>query len=192
MGHKKYHKSLSCEFRQTIWNQGFITGFQLLKIGAWKSAQSVANLTVNSDEDIRRCTASTLIAIQRYRAIDVVKDEVDWDDWEACVATAIGQKRAPSTGILQLHGVGYPMATAVLATLIPSAFPVMDRWAISEVFGVDIREAQKSKYHRSARYREYCRALAKSTRQELTEDMNVHLRDQFLMNFAMNRRKVLN
>jgi hypothetical protein len=38
-------------------------------------------------------------------------------------------------GLLALHGVGYPMASAILDILDPEVWPVIDRWAVQTVFG---------------------------------------------------------
>ncbi len=185
MAGKSYQSPPSDEFVETIWSRGYLTGFELARIAAWKSAQSVASITVNSEEQIRDCTQKLLSRISEFRTVDVIGDEVDWAQWRECVGSAIGRKARPSSGLLQLQGIGYPMATAVLAVLAPTSFPVMDKWAIAEIFSVHPQEASKTKWHKAVNYVEYCRHLVDVMRPEFASHMNIHERDQAVMRAGM-------
>ena len=190
MARKKYQEEIGLDVVQRIWDRGFLTGFELLRIGAWKSAKSIALLTVNEEDQIELVTKVALTAIDHYRSVNVVVDSVDWDDWRETVALAIGRiglKKQPPSGLLSLHGIGYPMATAILATVVPTAFPVLDKWSISGAFDISPVEAAKSKWHRSQFYAEYCKCLATDDREEFKDLKSVHQRDQWLMNMAMKR-----
>jgi hypothetical protein len=187
---KKYQEEIGLDVVQRIWDRGFLTGFELLRIGAWKSAKSIALLTVNEEDQIELVTKVALTALNNYRSVNVVVDPIDWDDWRETVALAIGRsgsRKQPPSGLLSLHGIGYPMATAILATVAPTAFPVLDKWAISGAFDITPTEAAKSKWHRSEFYAEYCKRLATDGRHEFKDLRSVHQRDQWLMNMAMKR-----
>lgn len=186
MMRKKFQAEMSQEFVNRIWTRGYLTGFDLCRIGAWKSAQSVALLTVNDESQIEVVTRESLTAIKKFRNVDVVNEAVDWSSWRVAVSTAIGQSRKkPATGLLSLYGVGHPMATALLAVMAPTAFPVLDRWAVSQVFGVTPAEGRESKWHSADNYMDYCRRLATDRRNELRA-MNVHRRDQWMMNWGIS------
>jgi len=182
---KPYQEPIERGIIDEIWMRGWITGFELLKIGAWKSAKPVPLLTVNSEDLIESVTGSALDAISEFRHVDVTSEVVDWGRWVEAAATAIGRK--PSSGLLRLSGVGFPTATAILAVVAPGAFPVMDKWAISEVFEVSPSEASRTKWHRSIRYGEFTQFLAGNAIEFDAATLNVHERDQILMNRAMQR-----
>jgi len=181
MSRKKFQFEIPVGDANGIWERGKISGFELVRIGAWKSAKSVALLTVNSESFIESCTANAMEAIMPFKEVNVIRDNLDWDEWQNCVATAIGRKKQPRSGLLRLEGVGYPVATAILSILAPSAFPVLDKWAISAVFGVPVQEASRGKWHRAAMYTEYCRRLATEERPEFDATMNIHGRDVEMM-----------
>lgn len=182
MPRKKFQSEISQDFANRIWTRGHLTGFDLCRIGAWKSALSVALLTVNEESQIEVVTRESLNAIKEFRDVDVVNDAVDWNLWSFAASTAIGQnRRRPTTGLLSLYGIGYPMATAIMAVLAPMAFPVLDRWAVSQVFGVTPDEGRKRRWHSADIYMDYCRRLATDSRTEFNA-LNVHKRDQWMMN----------
>ena len=185
MSRKTFQFDLPVSDVDGMWERGRISGFELVRIGAWKSAKSVALLTVNSESFIESCTANAMAVIRPFREVDVIRDKTDWDVWQNCVATAIGRKKQPRSGLLRLEGVGYPVATAILSILAPSAFPVLDKWAISAVFGVPVQEASRGKWHRAAMYTEYCRRLATEERPEFDPRMNIHGRDVEMMKLGM-------
>jgi hypothetical protein len=190
MPRKKFQNEVSQDIIDRIWGRGYLTGFELCRIGAWKSAQSVALLTVNDESQIEFVTRRSLTAIGEFRDVNVVSDSFNWGNWYVAASTAIGQSRKkPATGLLSLHGVGYPLATALLAVLAPRAFPVLDRWAVSEVFGVTPDEGRESRWHSADHYMEYCRRLATDDRAEF-KNLSIHHRDQWMMNRGIQTSKL--
>jgi hypothetical protein len=190
MPRKRFQNEVSQDFIDCIWGRGYLTGFDLCRIGAWKSAQSVALLTVNDESRIEVVTKEALAAIRDFRDVDVVKHAVDWSSWRIAALTAIGQSRkTPATGLLSLYGVGYPMATALLAVVAPRAFPVLDKWALSQTFGIAPNEAGIWKWHTAESYMDYCRRLATDDRTEF-KDMSIHHRDQWMMNRGIQASKI--
>jgi hypothetical protein len=139
---------------ELIWDQGSITALQMMRIAAWKSARGLASLTLNSEEAIRTWTESALSAIRPWRDADVLVQDVDWIAWREAAAMAIGSKRK-GTGLLALDGFGYPMASAFLALLAPSAFPVIDRWTVKALYG-----AATGNFQRSLVYVHFAQTLA--------------------------------
>ena len=190
MPRKKFQNEVSLDFVHQIWSRGYLTGFDLCRIGAWKSAQSVALLTVNDETQIEIVTRKSLTAIREFREVDVVNDVVDWGSWRVAVSTAIGQSRKkPATGLLSLYGVGYPMATALLAVMAPRAFPVLDKWALSQTIGIPPREAGASRWHTAETYMGYCKQLATDDRAEF-KGLSIHQRDQWMMNRGIQASKL--
>ena len=90
-----------------------------------------------------------------------VTSDVEWIKWREASRSAIGAG-ADRTGLLGLWGVGYPMATAILSVLLPTTFPVMDRWAVQTVFGrqPNGKPISDSKWQRAAAYESYARHLS--------------------------------
>jgi hypothetical protein len=66
------------ETRSTIWASGEITPLQLLRIAAWKSAKSLASLTMNSEQTIRCTTRRALEGMQPLRSLDIENDGLIW------------------------------------------------------------------------------------------------------------------
>ena len=139
------------------WNRGCIEAFELARIAAWKSAISVAGITVNTPREIEACTRAAMSVIERWRgqkATALVTD-IDWADWQSAANAAIGwvgKHREPSSGLLSLTGVGYPVATAILDILDPNLWPVIDKWAAKTVFGIEIVQYTAAIYARYARH----------------------------------------
>jgi hypothetical protein len=123
-GHKEYQNRPE-RITQEAWNRGYLEAFELARIAAWKSAQSVAAITVNKPEEIEDCTRAAMSVIKPWRgrkAIGLVTG-ADWDEWQQTANKAIGWvggRRGPSSGLLSLKGVEYPMATAILDILDPT------------------------------------------------------------------------
>lgn len=181
MSKPSYQQRPPDEMRESIWDQGWITPWQLFRIVAWKSAKGLAWLSLNDERQIIAATAAAVQTLAPWREVDVTGSGIDWRSWEAAARTAIGSKNA-RTGLLALDGVGYPVATAVLAFLAPAAFPVMDRWAVQGVFGKTV--AKGTAWHRGAAYRAYAEELA--TCPALAGFGNVHQRDQHVMQRMMD------
>lgn len=155
MSSKPAYQVEPVDLRPTIWERGHVEPWELLRICAWKSAQGLANLAMNDEEDIRSRTRNACSALREFQQHDVLAAPPNWDHWQERVAVAVGAKKA-RTGLLGLHGVGYPVATAVLAILNPAAFPVMDRWAVRYLYGTEVRPAS---YEHAAKYRTYAEDL---------------------------------
>ena len=190
MPRKEFQNEVSQVFVDQIWSRGYLTGFDLCRIGAWKAAQSVALLTVNDESQIAVVTKESLTAIREFREVDVVNHAVDWSSWRVAASTAIGQSRKkPATGLLSLYGVGYPMATALLAVVAPRAFPVLDKWALSQTFRIRPEEAGARKWHTAESYMDYCRRLATDDRAEF-KGLSIHHRDQWMMNRGIQASKL--
>lgn len=170
------------DFRSLLWQQGHITPLQFFRIGAWKSAKGLANLSMNSEDEFRTITERSMAAIKEVAHHDVVTDKVDWDEWQSAVAEAVGSK-AKGTGLLGLVGVGYPIATALLCILSPKSFPVMDRWAVQSI--TSERFAKSSKWMRSAKYRVFTEGLASSQSNAFSSCSTIHERDLVLMERGM-------
>lgn len=148
-----------CWITGEAWNRGYIEPFELARIGAWKNARSVAAITVSRPEEIEAWTRAAISAIRPWRdrrAVALVTD-ADWAGWQKAANAAIGwvgSHGEPSSGLLSLKGVGYPMASAILDILDPDVWPVMDKWAAKSVFGII-----PSRYC-AARYTAFARHLA--------------------------------
>ena len=173
------------ELRDLIWTRGLIEPWELLQICAWKSAKGLAPISLNDEAIIRDTTAKVCEVLRPMRELDVLAGEPDWRRWEQGVGRAIGSK-VNGTGLLGLAGIGYAMSTAILCILNPSAFPVLDRWAILGVYGgVDKRSMLF--YEHAARYCEYAQDLASRSR-EATNAKNIHEVDQHFMRAGMPPR----
>lgn len=160
--------------------------WELLRVCAWKSARGLANLALNDERDIRDRTEQACEVLMEFRNHDVLRAKTDWDHWQEQVRLAVGAKRQ-RTGLLGLHGVGYPVATAVLATLNPAAFPVLDRWAVNYLYGPEVRPAR---YEYAHMYRAYAADLVEA-RQTLERAANrpidsIHRLDQQAMRMGMD------
>lgn len=168
------------------WSRGYIEAFELTRIAAWKSAQSVAAITVNEQEEIEACTRAAMSVIQPWRgrwATELVT-RADWIDWQRTANRAIGWvggKLGTSSGLLSLNGVEYPMATAILNILDPDVWPVIDRWAAETVFG-----STPSRYS-AARYTAYTRHLATEGSRCWGAGLSIHELDVRAQSASKNR-----
>jgi hypothetical protein len=106
------------------WHRGYIEPFELARIAAWKNARSVAAITVNMPAEIEARTREAMSAIRPWRgrtATPLVTDG-EWADWQQTANAAVGwvgRKGEPSSGLLSLKGVSYPVASAILDILDP-------------------------------------------------------------------------
>ncbi len=174
-----------------IMARGHITPWELFKIVSWKSAKGVAWLSLNTEEEIEDVTRETVDALKEWQGPqDVISAKMtfeDWDSWQADVAQIIGAdksrtKDGNSTGLLRLHGVGYPVATAILALLKPRIFPVMDRWAVETIFE---EGSSRKQWQRSAVYRAYAERLVNPDCPALERFTTLRERDKAAMNASM-------
>ena len=177
-----YQTEPDANFSRAIWDRGHVTPLEFVRIAAWKSAKGLASLSLNSEQEFTTTTAAMLTSLSALQSSDACRDTIDWDAWQQVAATTIGSKRE-RTGLLGLHGVGYPMATAVVCIMLPKVFPVMDRWAITAL--TDRSFGESTRWHRSAVYREYSELLADSTSALFNGAGSIHERDIRLMELGM-------
>jgi len=167
--------------RDGIWERGYITAWELLRICAWKSAKGVALLSLNAEAEIEERTRNACTQLRWLKDADALDPSTDWDRWTESVRLAIGAKKL-GTGLLGLSGVGYPVATAVLCILNPRTFPVLDRWAVAGLYGDDRKSVS---YERAARYSEYAQDLVRAGSSQQLGASSIHELDQLFMNAAM-------
>jgi hypothetical protein len=179
-----------------ILERGYISPWELLKIVSWKSAKGVAFLSLNTEAEIIEFTSETVRDLTTWfwpygALIDGNMNDEAWNLWEEWVGQVIGadQKRSESrraTGLLRLHGVGYPVATAILAFLKPEVFPIMDKWAVETIFG---EGASRKRWQHKAKYREYAQLLVNPQIEELKQVATLRGRDQKAMQIAIDLNK---
>ena len=184
------------QLREGILKRGHITPWELFKIVSWKSAKGVAWLSLNTEDEIVEFTSKALRELKTcswpYGAlINGNLDENAWALWEEMAGQVIGadQKHSKSghaTGLLRLHGVGYPVATAILAFLKPEIFPVMDKWAVETIFG---ESASRKRWQRKSKYREFAQLLVNPQIEDLQKVETLRGRDQKAMQLAMDKNK---
>ena len=176
-----------------ILKRGYITPWELFKIVTWKSAKGVAWLSLNTEDEIISCTTETIAGLKSWSGprnilVSKMTDE-HWIAWEAKAGELIGADKEHAeagipSGLLRLHGVGYPVATAILGLLEPEVFPVMDKWAVETVFGSG---ASRKRWQTKAKYREYTQLLVEPTQKELQSFHTLRERDKAAMNMAMGK-----
>ena len=179
-----------------ILERGYISPWELLKIVSWKSAKGVALLSLNTEAEIVELTSEAVRDLTTwswpYGALrDGNLNDEAWALWEEWVGQVIGadQKHSKSghaTGLLRLHGVGYPVATAILAFLKPEVFPVMDKWAVETIFG---EGASRKRWQHKSKYREYAQLLVNPQIEDLQKVATLRGRDQKAMQLAMDKNK---
>lgn len=183
------------ELRTGIMKRGNITPWELFKIVTWKSAKGVAWLSLNTEEEIVTCTKETVSGLESwFGPSDILAEEMDdtlWSEWEAKAGELIGADKGHAvggvaTGLLRLHGVGYPVATAILGLLKPEVFPVMDKWAVETIFG---NGASRKRWQTKAQYRAYTQLLVKPEIEQLRIFKTLRERDKAAMNIAMQKAK---
>jgi hypothetical protein len=196
MSKKIDYQNEPSHLREEILKRGHITPWELFKIVSWKSAKGVAWLSLNSEAEIVKFTREAVEDLTAWSwpygaLIEGNMNYEAWTLWEEKVGQVIGadQKRSESgcaTGLLRLHGVGYPVATAILAFLKPEVFPVMDKWAVETIFGDG---ASRKRWQHKAKYREYAQLLVNPQIEDLQEVATLRGRDQKAMQLAMEKNK---
>jgi hypothetical protein len=166
------------ELRDQVWDSGVITPLQLFRIVAWKSARGLAPVSLNSEADITRWTSNALDATSSWRTTNVLTDSIDWDQWQLDASTAIGVSK--KSGLLALDGVGYPVASAILALLLPKTFPVIDKWTILGVYGPKAKNWQ-----RKVVYRNFTERLVEVAH-HFPDCTSIHEVDKAVMNTVIN------
>ena len=177
-----------------IFERGYITPWELFKIVTWKSAKGVAWLSLNDENEIITCTKETITGLKLWSGPDNIletemTDEL-WDLWEAKAGELIGVDERwtsdrVSSGLLRLHGIGFPVATAILGLLKPGVFPVMDRWAVESIFGIG---ESRRRWQTRAMYRAYAERLVNPEIVELRDLRTLRERDKAAMNRSMPKR----
>ena len=61
------YQNRPCWIAAEAWDRGCIKAFELARIAAWKSARSVADVTVNEPAEIEGCTQAALSVIGPWR-----------------------------------------------------------------------------------------------------------------------------
>jgi hypothetical protein len=178
-----------------IMKRGYITPWELFKIVSWKSAKGVAWLSLNTEDEIISCTKETVAGLKSWSGpVDILAEEMTdalWSEWEAKAGELIGADKkyaegGVATGLLRLHGVGYPVATAILGLLKPEVFPVMDKWAVETIFG---QGARKKRWQTKSKYRAYTQLLVKPEIGRLQKMTTLRGRDKAAMDIAMQNAK---
>ena len=178
-----------------IMERGYITPWELFKIVSWKSAKGVAWLSLNSEDEIISCTKETVAGLKSWSGpVDILAEEMTdalWSEWEAKAGELIGADKkyaegGVATGLLRLHGVGYPVATAILGLLKPEVFPVMDKWAVETIFG---KGASKKRWQTKSKYLAYTQLLVKPEIGRLQKMTTLRERDKAAMDIAMQNAK---
>jgi hypothetical protein len=189
MRSQKPYQVLPDEFVNRLQRQSHIDAFDLCRIAAWKSAQSVALITTNDRSAIEEVTAAAKAALHRWLepAHNVIENTTEWTAYCDDVRTAVGSAKR-KTGLLALEGVGYPMASAILRIWNPKSFPVIDRHAQQAVWHYHPEVLPPgTQINNGDRYTAYARTLAAST--HFGDSRVVHERDKIAMEFgrAMGR-----
>lgn len=186
----KDYQSRPSYLAASAWNRGYLKPLELLRIAAWKTGQGLGSLTVNTERDIKDSTRVAMASIQHWKGRRVVglADQVLWDDWRETARSAIGV--ADRKGLLGLKGVGYPMATAILDILDPDVWPVIDRWAVQTVFGIqpDGSPWPSRQWQCAAAYEAYARHLAIEGAKQWGSDHSIHQLDVEAMNASRSGR----
>ena len=178
-----------------IMERGYITPWELFKIVSWKSAKGVAWLSLNSEDEIINCTKETVAGLKSWSGpVDILAEEMTdalWSEWEVKAGELIGADKkygegGVAAGLLRLHGVGFPVATAVLGLLKPEVFPVMDKWAVETIFG---KGASKKRWQTKSKYRSYTQLLVKPEIAQLKRVTTLRGRDKAAMDIAMQNAK---
>jgi hypothetical protein len=172
------------EITKNAWDRGYIEPFELARIAAWKSAKSVAGITVNNPEEIEDCTRATMTIIEPWRGRKVAALGIgaEWADWQLTANEAIGwvnNRTRTASGLLSLKGVEYPIATAILDILDPDVWPVLDKWAAMTVFG-----EVPSRYS-AARYAAYAKHLATEGAKHWNDAPSIHELDERAQSASM-------
>jgi hypothetical protein len=186
MAKKKYQQRAD-DVTARAWSHGYLTPLDLFKVAAWKTGQGLGSLTLNTEEEIISRTGAAIDCIRPWhtRTITAATDDAMWDNWRETARRAIGAA-ADQSGLLGLHGVGYPMATAILDILDPCLWPVMDRSAVITVFGTRPSGQQwpATRWQRASAYEAYARHLVTFGAAAWSSSHSVHELDVQAMELA--------
>jgi hypothetical protein len=172
-------------------SRGYLTPLDLFKVAAWKTSQGLGYLTLNTEDEITSRTRAAIDCIRPWhgRKIAAEADDATWDDWRETARHAIGAA-ADQSGLLGLQGVGYPMATATLDILDPCVWPVIDRWAVTTVFGTrpDGQQWPSARWQCASAYAAYARHLVTSGAAAWGPDLSIHELDVEAMELSRTGR----
>lgn len=178
MGKRPEYQKRPSWITRNAWDRGYIEAFELTRIAAWKNALSAAAITLNEPEQIEACTRAAIAVIRPWRGRAARRTCADsyWAEWQKTVNSAIGwmkSQQEPTSGLLSLRGVGYPMASAILDILDPDVWPVIDKWAVKTVFGTS-----SPPRYTAARYAAYAKHLAMEGTQHWGAELSIHELDE--------------
>jgi hypothetical protein len=146
-------------------SRGYMSGLEVLRIGAWIGTRSLASVTLNAESAFEDVTGSAIQAINGLNglnglpAIDHATDDGYWAEWMRVASNAAGEWG--KSGLMSLQGVDYPMASGVLAILDPKVWPVFDAKACHTIFGPKVDPARIPRRLRNETiYAAYARHLA--------------------------------
>ena len=182
---KDYQDDPPAEIAASAWKRGYLKPLELFRIVAWKTAQSLGYLTVNSENEIESRTKAAIDSIRPWKGRRVVglTDQARWDEWRETAWNAIGVAYTRE-GLLGLNGVGYPVATAILDILDPDVWPVIDKWAVQTVFKPqpDGPRWPTQRWQRADAYKAYARHLATEGAKHWGSGCSIHQLDVEAMN----------
>jgi hypothetical protein len=173
--------------------RGYLSGLEVLRIAAWKSARGLAPLTLNSESDFQAVTGSAIQAIAQMRGRSALKhadDDDYWAEWTEVAGNAAGVWR--NSGLMKLQGIDYPMASAILAILDPEVWPVLDRWACLTVFGPSAVTGRQlpSRLRTKVAYAAYARHLVTQGRASWPNAEAIHDLDQLAMSASISTNTI--
>jgi hypothetical protein len=169
-----------------------MTVTEVFRVAAWKSVKGMGPLTQNTEEQIESVTGEAMECLLDLRGKSAINDDGNayWTLWHETAARSIGSKHSPKSGLLRLDGVGYPMATAILAILDPEVWPVIDRWSVDTVFGfrADGRSQTPRLWQRAVAYTAFSCHLGSSGPRFWPSAKTIHDLDQAAMRASMPER----
>lgn len=165
----------------SAWRLGYMTPLELFRVAAWKSAKNLAELTLNSEDDIMQYTRDAIDGLRAWkgRAALRLDDDACWEAWRTTANSVIGVQG--QSGLLALQGVGYRVATAILCILDPEVWPVIDRFATETVFGRPLT------WYGAAQYTAYTRHLATKGHDCWPDEPSIHTLDRRAMITAQKK-----
>ena len=192
MARKKYQERPD-DVAARAWSRGYLTPLDLFKVAAWKTGRGLGSLTLNAEEEIVSRSRAAIDCIRPWHNTTIIAeaDDAMWQNWRETARSAIGAATDRS-GLLGLHGVGYPMATAILDILDPCVWPVMDRWAVMTVFGIHPggQPWPVTRWQRASAYEAYARHLITSGAAAWGSCLSVHELDVEAMELSRTGRSL--
>jgi len=134
--------------------RGYYTRAEFLAVVRWKAARAVPRAEANSEHEVERATRSAFDATTEHERI---------------------------VSLVQLEGVGVPVASALLAFAFPESYPILDFRAL-ETLG---RRTNRTQYSPEywVDYLEECRGIAKAA------NVSIRLLDKALWQASRERSR---